>query len=474
MSTRRLVLVSGASGYIASRLIPILLERAYGVRALVRDPLRLQGRPWACEVEVAVGDVTRPAELLSALQGVHTAYYLIHNMARGHDYARWEVEGARAFAQAAERAGLQHIIYLGGLVNVGEPHLAPHMRARLATGETLRRATTPVTEFRASVILGAGSKSFEMIRFTTELFPVLVGPIWLKNEAQPIALQNVMDYLIGALETPAAEHRIFEIGGAEVTTYGDLILQYARLRGLKRTLLLLPGLPVGLMASIVGRVTPVPAPVARALIEALQNASVVHDDSARRAFPAVQLLSPLQAIQEALQQLSPRSLDRVWGMTGDRPICIKHEGFLVDSRCAVVGASPARAYHVLTQAGRRGGGRGTRWAWQTCRLIDRALGGRPPPPTSGAERVPGSPLEGHRLEAVEANRLLRLHSELTSAGQAWMEWRLEACPRGARLSQTVFFAPRGLPGFLFWPSLHLFHTLLFRRLLRAISRQSEA
>ncbi len=472
MNGRPLVLVSGASGYIASRLIPLLLERAYGVRALVRDPLRLQGRPWTSEVEVAVGDVTCPDELLSALQGVHTAYYLVHSMAHGRDQARWEVEGARAFAHAAEQAGLQHIIYLGGLVNVDEPHLAPHMRARLATGETLRRAATPVTEFRASVILGAGSKSFEMIRFTTELFPILVGPTWLKNEAQPIALQNVLDYLIGALERPATEHRIFEIGGAEVTTYGDLILQYAFLRGLRRTLLLLPGLPLGLVASIAGRVTPVPAPVARVLIEALRNASVVHDDSARRVFPAVQLLSSLQAIQDALQQLNPRHLDRIWGTRDDHPICLKHEGFLVDARGAAVRASPARAYRVLRQVG-GGGWLCPRWVWSACRLMDRLLGGGPPPFPSEADRERGSPLEGHRLEVVEPPRLLRVHSELTSAGQAWMEWRLEAHPRGARLSQTVFFAPRGLPGFLFWRLLRLFHALLFRRLLRAISRSGE-
>jgi uncharacterized protein YbjT (DUF2867 family) len=210
-----------------------LLDAGYRVRCLARNPLRLQGRSWFQDVEVVQGDVTIPSTLRAALEGVGTAYYLIHNMTRGHGYTALELESARNFAEAAEMTNVQHIIYLGGLADP-EQHIAPHMRSRIETGRVLREGKVPVTEFRAGVIAGSGSISFEMIRFMTELFPIVPGPLWMTNRSQPIAIQNVIDYLLAALTNSNGRGGVFEIGGPNIARYGDLMLRYARIRGLKR------------------------------------------------------------------------------------------------------------------------------------------------------------------------------------------------------------------------------------------------
>lgn len=210
--TSPLILVTGATGYIASRLIPRLLDLGYRIRALARNPRRLAARSWFSEIEVIQADVTTPATLTRALEGVDAAYYLIHNMSRGHGYTALELNAARNFARAAEQAGVKHIIYLGGLADP-EQHIAPHMRSRIETGRVLREGTVPVTEFRAGVIAGSGSISFEMIRFMTELFPLVPGPAWMSNKTQPIAIQNIVDYLVAALENKSGQGQIFKSAG---------------------------------------------------------------------------------------------------------------------------------------------------------------------------------------------------------------------------------------------------------------------
>src|SRR6266498_2071472 len=285
----KLILVTGATGYIASRLIPRLLDSGYRVRCLARNPLRLKGRSWFRYVEVIQGDVTMPSTLPAAMDGVHTAYYFVHNMTYGRGYTTLELGSARAFAAAAKESGVEHIIYLGGLADP-EQHIAPHMRSRIETGVVLRQGSVPVTEFRAGVITGSGSISFEMIRFMTELFPIVPGPTWMRNKSQPIAIQNVIDYLLAALENPNGRSGIFEIGGPDIMAYGDLMLRYARARGLKRRMILLPGIPVVFMAFGVGLMTPVPRPIAHALIAGLANDSVVEHPEALKLFPEVKLI----------------------------------------------------------------------------------------------------------------------------------------------------------------------------------------
>ncbi len=280
------------------------MDPAINVRALARNPLRLKGRVWFNKIEVIQADVTSPETLAHALDGVHTAYYLIHNMSYGHGYTKLELDSARIFAYAAEEAGIEHIIYLGGLADP-EQHIAPHMRSRIETGKVLREGKVPVTEFRAGVITGSGSISFEMIRFMTELFPIVPGPTWMKNKSQPIAIQNVIDYLFAALTNPNGRGGVFEIGGPDIHEYGELMVRYARARGLKRTMLLIPGIPIWFMAFGVGLMTPVPYPIAYALIGGLSADSIVKHPDALKVFPEVELIDFDTATQKALGLYTP-------------------------------------------------------------------------------------------------------------------------------------------------------------------------
>lgn len=412
MRVDELILVTGATGYIASRLIPRLLDSGYRVRCLARKPRRLSGRSWFPYVEVAQGDVNIPSTLDAALKGVHTAYYLIHNMSYGHGYTSLEVDSARIFATAAEQAGVEHIIYLGGLADP-EQHIAPHMRSRIETGHVLREGKIPVTEFRAGVITGSGSISFEMIRFMTELFPIVPGPLWMKNKSQPIATQNVIDYLIAALTNPNGRGQVFEIGGPDIAVYSDLMVRYARLRGIKRSIVLLPGIPLWFMAFGVGLMTPVPYPIAYALIGGLSADSVVKHPEALKVFPEVKLIDFDTAARDALVKTHPSHIERIWdnGRLGAK--FIKHEGCFIDHREIVIGAEPGKIIHEIAKAGMR--------------------------------------------------------EKVSSFGTQWTEWRVRKAEETTYLSQTIFFSPRGLPGFLYWYFLYPFHQIQFLGLIRKIA-----
>ena len=427
-----IILVTGATGYIASLLIPVLLDAGHHVRAMARHPLRLKGRSWFRYVELVSADVTAPSTLAPALTGVEAAYYLIHNMASGRGYTGRELEGARNFAFAAETAGLQHIIYLGGLADP-EQHIAPHMRSRIETGAVLRKGRIPVTEFRAGVIAGSGSISFEMIRFMTELFPVIPGPEWLNNKSQPIAAQNVVDYLMAALDNPNGRGRVFEIGGPEIVHYKDLMMRYAHLRGLKRSMLVLPYIPLWFMSFGVGLTTPVPRPLAHALIGGLSSDSIVKHNEALHIFPEVKLIPFEEAAQTALARLSPKNIERVWDDGRHSLKSLRHEGCFIDHRELLVNAAPGNVFRAMEQASTRSG-----WF----------------------------------IETNEPDRQLVVRIEHKTVGNEWLEWRISQTDDLTRLTQTVFFAPRGLPGFLFWYLLYPIHTFVFRRLMRAIARDA--
>jgi uncharacterized protein YbjT (DUF2867 family) len=429
--------VTGSTGYIASRLIPRLLSAGYRVRCLARDPRRLKGRAWFRQVEVVQGDVTIPSTLHAALEGVHTAYYLIHNMTYGHGYTTLELDSARAFATAAAEAGVEHVIYLGGLADP-EQHIAPHMRSRIETGRVLRQGSVPVTEFRAGVIAGSGSISFEMIRFMTELFPIVPGPLWMKNQTQPIAIRNVIDYLFAALKNPNGRGQVFEIGGPDITTYGNLMLRYARIRGLKRRIVLLPGIPLWFMAFGVGLMTPVSYPIAYALIGGLSADSIVKHPEALKVFPEVQLIDFETATEDALQKTHPTHIERVWvkGRDIENPAemselqaALKHEGCFIDHRERFTRATFEDLLHHIRQ------------------------------------------LRLGQLEVENNSESLQviLHSQKKLFGETWIEWRANPIENLTDLSQTVFFCPRGLAGFSYWYLLYPFHKIRFRGLLRRIA-----
>ena len=481
-----LILVTGANGYIASRLIPRLLERGRRVRAMVREPGLLNGRDWEARVEVTAGDTRDAASLAAAMEGVDSAYYLIHSMATGRGYMQVERESARRFAAAAEAARVQHIIYLGGLADPHAKNIAPHMRSRIETGEILREGQVPGTELRAGVIVGPGSISFEMIRFLTEFFPILPGPSWLHNRVQPIAARNVIDYLVAALEGPRAPGGIYEVGGPEQMLYADTMLQYARLRGLKRWLFTLPGVPIWLMALVVDRLTPVPRSIAAPLVGGLQSDSIVLDDSAQLCFPEVKLIPYRGALEAALEELTPRGVERVWEGAAKDVVRMKHEGFFVDHRRVQVSASAQSVFRILTTLGGPNGWPYANWLWRLRGWLDSLVSGRGKALVDRQTALPGledsadPPLRPggqvgyYTVEAVEDGCLLRLHSELRAPGEGWMEWRVDGQPdQSLVLTQTAFFAPRGLPGLLYWSLLSPVHQLVFRGLIRAIKSRSE-
>lgn len=482
MDSRGTVLVTGATGYIGGRLVPRLLEAGYRVRCLVRDPARLQGRPWLNQVDLHSGDCLRSETLPAAMAGADAAFYLVHSMAAGRDFEQRDVLAARHFAVAAKAANVQRILYLGGL---GDPEtdLSEHLRSRQHTGTALREFGVPVTEFRAAVIVGSGSLSFEIIRYLTERLPVMICPRWLYTRAQPIAIRNVLDYLVTALETPASIGRVIEIGGADVLTYGDMLRGYARARGLKRWLVPVPVLTPRLSSYWVHLVTPVPAAIAQPLIQGLRNDVVVRDDSARRLFPSIKPMNYDTAVRLALANLERGHVETAWSdavasSQGDvTPVQLTtQEGMILERRQCVVAAPAEAVFRSFSQLGGDTGWLYFDWAWQLRGALDRLLGGvglRRGRRDPHEVRV-GDAVDFWRVEAVEPGRLLRLRAEMKVPGRAWLEFRAE--PRDAGhtvLSQTAFFAPRGLAGFLYWHLLYPIHSLIFSGMIRALARREE-
>ncbi len=403
------ILVTGSTGYIASRLIPRLLEAGYRVRCLARKPDRLRARRWFGRVEIVAGDVTRPETLPAAMQGVSAAYYLVHSMASGHGYDRLDLVSARNFSFAARDAGVKHIIYLGGLSDPADK-LALHLRSRIETGKALREAGVPVTEFRAGVIVGPGSVSFEMIRFIAEQFPLILGPSWLRHRSQPVATPDVLAYLVAALETPACWGKTIGLGCEKERTYIDVISEYARIRALERRALLLPFIPPFVMAFFVDLLTPVEFSYALPLVEGLQNDSLVLDRSPLSLFPTIRPLDYAEAVRRALDETNPDEVERIWLEKGKSHVRMRHEGMLVDYR-----EDKNHSPSVISQ-GERGlpkiGGVET---WET---VENVQGGT-----------------------------LRWQARGKIPGRLWLE---RGTTPGGRTSQTVFFMPFGLPGFLFW------------------------
>jgi uncharacterized protein YbjT (DUF2867 family) len=431
---KKLILVTGATGYIASRLIPQLLDRGYAIRALARNPQRLQARSWSSQIDIVHGDVMEPSTLSTVFKDVHTAYYLVHNMSLGRGYTKLEMQAAHNFVRAAEEAGVQHIIYLGGLADDNQP-ISQHLLSRIETGAALRQGKIPVTEFRASIIAGSGSISFEMIRFTTEFFPIVPIPRWMKNRSQPIAIQNVIDYLLAALEKWDDADSVLEIGGPEIITYKDLLLRYARIRGHERRFFLLPYVPVWLMALGISLMTPVPRRIARALVGGLSHDSIVTLKNAHEIHPEVNLMDFESATRDALTRLHPLKIERVWDDGEGQVKMLKHEGFFIDHRTINLDAEPEKIFGIVK-----------RFAGQF------------------ASR-------GYHVDAIEPDRFLLLRSQPKHAGEGWVEWRIGQALGVTTLTQTAFFAPCGLSGFLYWYLLQPFHILSFRRSLQKIERE---
>jgi uncharacterized protein YbjT (DUF2867 family) len=475
-------LVTGATGYVGGRLVPRLLEAGRRVRVLARDPARLAGRPWAGEVEVVRGDVLDPSTLPGALQGVEVAYYLVHSMGEHAAFAERDRDAARAFGLAARDAGVKRIVYLGGLGAAGTG-LSDHLRSRQETGDALRSGGVPVTEFRAAVIVGSGSISFEMIRWLVERLPVMICPRWVFQRIQPVAITDVLSYLVEAPRVPGSADRIVEIGGADVLTYREMMLGYAARRGLRRYLIPVPVLTPRLSSHWVRWMTPVPAAIARPLVEGLRNEVIVRDDSALRLFPAIRPLSYAEALDRALERLERGEVETAWSdaLSNSPPgvptvTLSTVEGMIIERRALQVDLPPGPLFRAFTGLGGARGWLYWNWAWEIRGVLDQLVGG---PGFRRGRRDPdslrpGDALDFWRVEAVEPGRLLRLRAEMKVPGRAWLQFEAQPHDGGSLLSQTAYFAPHGLAGHLYWYALYPIHAAIFGNLVRCVAERGRS
>jgi lipocalin/uncharacterized protein YbjT (DUF2867 family)/ligand-binding SRPBCC domain-containing protein len=431
----------------------VLEEGGCAVRCLARQPERVAAERPA--TEVVPGDCLDEASLDAAMQGVDQAYYLVHSMESGAGFAALDREAAVNFGRAAARAGVRRIIYLGGLGD-GADALSTHLKSRAETGDALRISGVPVVEFRASIVIGAGSLPFEMIRALVERLPAMICPTWVDTYTQPIAIDDVLAYLRAALDLPDGRAAVFEIGGPEVVSYGEMMREYARLRGLRRLLLPVPVLTPRLSGLWLGLVTPAQARVGRALVEGLRNPTVVRSFAAHETF-AIRPMTLREAFVRAIDENGSAH-------------------FKTDSRMTVVDAPPAQAFAPIRRIGGATGWYFANPLWRLRGWIDRGLGGvvmsrdRRDPDNC----VVGDIIDGWRVEAYEPERLLRLSAGLTLPGRGWLEFRVDPLDGGARslIRQTATFDPRGIAGRLYWYGVLPLHALVFRGLLRRIAQRA--
>jgi uncharacterized protein YbjT (DUF2867 family) len=475
------ILITGATGYVGGRLVPRLLAAGHVVRCMVRDPSRLQGRAWINQVDTVAGDVLDDATVAPALAGIDVAYYLVHSMGSGHDFHVRDARAARAFGEAARAAGVQRLVYLGAL---GDPdtNLSEHLRSRQQTGDALRESGVPVTEFRAAVIVGAGSLSFEMIRYLAERVPIMICPSWVYTRVQPIAIRNVLDYLVTTLDVPESAGQVIEIGCADVISYGEMMTGYARVRGLRRLLVPVPVLTPRLSSYWVHLVTPIPSTIARPLIEGLRNEVVVRDRRAATLFPDVRPMGYDEAVSAALARLDAGAVETAWSdalasSQGDVPAVVMttQDGMVIEHRQVLVDASPARVFTAFTAMGGQTGWLYMNWSWQLRGALDRLAGGvgmrrgrRHP-----QEVRVGDALDFWRVEAVEPDVMLLLRAEMKVPGRAWLQFQAREQEGGRTLiTQTAFFAPRGLWGLVYWYALYPIHQLIFSGMIRRLAARA--
>lgn len=470
------ILVVGASGYIGGRLVPLLAARGHELVLMSRDARPLAAR--FPQATVIIADLLDRSTLPLALERIDVAYYLAHSMGSGERrFAERDRQAARNFAQAAKRARVSRIVYLGGLGD-DSPDLSHHLASRHETGAQLAAHGVPVTEFRAAVIIGSGSASFEILRHLTERLPIMITPRWVATRCQPIGIADVLDYLVGALDHPEVTG-IVEVGGPDILSYGDMMRAYARIRGLHRLMIPVPVLTPRLSSYWVNLISPVPAGIARPLIEGLRNEVVVRDPGPAAAF-GLEPLSYVEALGRAIDRTNPNGVESTWFdalAATDRASLssvTSREGMIVERRERVVAASPER---IFAEVERLGGDAGWPYAnvlWRIRGLVDRLVGGvgmrlgrRDPDQL----RV-GDALDFWRVEEVRRPTLLRLRAEMKVPGRAWLQYEVTAIEGGSRLVQTAFFEPKGLPGLAYWYALYPVHGLIFRGTVRVLAERA--
>ena len=474
---RPLILVTGATGYIGGRLVPRLLAEGHRVRCLVRNPDRLSGRRWP-GVELVKGDVSNAASLEAVLEGVTQAYYLVHAMGEDSpDFRGRDLRQALTFADACARAGVRRILYLGGL---GDPthHRSDHLASRQEVGAALGSAGVPVLEFRAAVIVGSGSASFEMIRHLTERLPFMITPRWVNTRCQPIGVRDILAYLVEALTHPEVAG-IFEVGGQDVLDYRSMMLAYAEARGLRRIIIPM-NVPLPILSVLwVDLMTPIPLVLAGPLVEGMCTEVVVRDPRALEVF-AVRPMNYREALALALQRLDEDGVETTWASSlagePEGTSLGSHEGMLLERHQCHVKAPPQEVFRVFCALGGENGWPAGNWLWQIRGMLDRLFNGVG---MRRGRRHPrdlrvGDPVDFWRVEAVEEDRLLRLRAEMKTNGDAWLQFTVRPEGEGSRLEQIAFFEPHGLLGLIYWYSVLPFHLFVFPGMIRTLRRRAEA
>jgi uncharacterized protein YbjT (DUF2867 family) len=470
------ILIVGASGYIGGRLVSLLQAGGHDLVLSSRDARPLAAR--FPESGVVAADLLDPATLPPALEGIEVAYYLAHSMAGGEQgFAERDRQAARNFAQAAKQAGVTRIIYLGGLGD-DSAGLSHHLASRHETGAELAAHGVPVTEFRAAVIIGSGSASFEILRHLTERLPIMITPRWVATRCQPIGIGDVLDYLVAALDHPEISG-IVEVGGPDVLSYGDMMRSYARLRGLRRLMIPVPVLTPRLSSYWVNLVSPVPAGIARPLIEGLRNEVVVRRPGPASGFD-VRPLPYVEALQRAIDRTDRHDVESTWfdaQAVPDRASLsslTSHEGMIVERRQRTIAAAPELVFAEIERVGGDAGWPYANILWRVRGLMDRLVGGvgmrlgrRDPEHL----RV-GDALDFWRVEDVQRSTLLRLRAEMKVPGRAWLQYEVSPVEGGSRFVQTAFFEPKGLPGLAYWYVLYPVHGLIFRGMARVLAERA--
>ncbi len=474
------VAVAGATGYIGGRLIPRLLEAGYAVRCLVRSPAKLQERDWASHpnVEIAAVDLEASEPLTEALRGCEIAFYLIHSMiSAGAGYVEYDRRLASGFARSAASAGVNRILYLGGLGETG-PGLSAHLASRREVETELASTGIPVTVFRAAMIIGSGSASFEILRYLVERLPVMMTPKWVSTPCQPISVRNVIGYLVGALSEPGTTGGVFDIGGPEVLCYRDIMRVMAEELGLRRRLILpVPILTPRLSSYWIHLVTPLSHSIAKPLAEGLRNPVVCRDSRIADLIPQ-QLLSVRESIRSALHKIAAHEVETNWSMAGPIPGDPDWAGGAVfrDVREIEIAAPDWAAFRAVCRVGGGHGWYAADWLWRIRGWMDLLVGG---PGLRRGRRDPeqvgyGEALDFWRVVGLERNRRLSLRAEMKLPGEAVLEFQITRTEDGCTLRQSALFQPRGLLGLLYWYAVAPLHHIVFRGMLQGIRRETLA
>ena len=483
----KLCLVTGATGYVGGRLIPMLLEAGFKVRVLVRHPERIVQMPWHDQVEIITGDAHDPQVAAQALANVDVAYYMIHSIGVSGDFEELERQTAQSFADAALASKVGRIVYLGGLAN--DPHLSPHLRSRAEVGNIFINSGVPTIAFGAAVIIGSGSLSFEMLRYLTERLPAMITPRWVRTRIQPIAIRDVLRYLLLAADLPEGLNRTFDIGGPDILTYEEMMHGYAKVAGLpKRIILPINFLSPGLSSRWIGLVTPVPKSIARPLVDSLKSEVVCVENDIKQYIPDPPegLLHFDDAVSKALGRIREANVATRWtsaslpGAPSDPlPTDPAWAGgsLYSDVREEPSHSSAQSLWNVIERIGGQNGWYSFPLAWETRGFLDRLTGG---PGLRRGRRDPihliaGETVDFWRVEECDRGHLLRLRAEMKLPGLAWLELSVIKDDAGQVVyRQRAIYHPKGLFGHIYWWSVWPFHGIVFGSMVKNITAAARA